>query len=117
LGPHGLFMTKKRPNEAYLLDMKKAAQSVLEFTKGMDAANFDKDAKCQSAVLYQLAVLGEAAKHVSKDFRELHPELPWKKVAGLRDILIHAYHGLDMEVIWKIIESDLPPLLDRLEKL
>lgn len=110
-------MAKKRPDTACILDMKNAVQLALQFTSGLNQEQFESDSKCQSAVLYQLAVLGEAAKQVSKNFREAHPEFHWKGMTGLRDILIHAYHGLDMDVIWKIVSSDLPKLLSNLQRV
>ena len=110
-------MKKQRRDKDYLFDMKKAVEEALNFTRGMSKENFEKNPMCESAVLYQLAVLGEAAKLVSKEFRMLHPDLPWKKMAGLRDVLIHAYHGVDSDIIWQIISEELPPLLGQLKRL
>ena len=59
-------------------------------------------------------MLGEAAKHVSDDVREKHPDVPWRYMTGLRDVLVHDYFGVDLNVLWGILETDLPPLRVRL---
>lgn len=73
-------MKKRRPDEAYFLDMKNAIELALSYTQGMSREKFGSSSMCQSAVIYQLAVLGEAAKQISKDFRSSHGELPWKEI-------------------------------------
>ena len=60
--------------------------------------------------------MGEAAKRVSPAFREHIPEIPWRRLAGFRDVLIHQYEGVDLEEVWKRIEQDLPPLAERLRE-
>ena len=69
------------------------------------------DVKTQSAVLHQLMVLGEAVKRVSKPLRDAHPEVPWKEIAGSRDVLIHAYDSVDLGAVWKAGTEDVPPLI------
>ncbi len=80
----------------------------------------------QDAVLRNLEVIGEAAKRMDDRFRAAHPEVPWRALAGLRDVLIHQYEGVDLEKVWAIVEEDLPalksalagflPPLDQLER-
>ena len=71
---------------------------------------FMADAMRQDATICRLSVLGEAAKHVSDDVREKHPDVPWRYMTGLRDVLVHDYFGVDLNVLWGILETDLPPL-------
>ena len=102
-------------DEATLLDIATAARLVLEFTEGMNKADFLDDIKTQSSVLHQLMVLGEAVKRLSDDFRARHPEIPWTLMAGMRDKLIHGYDIVDLEEVWKTANHDVPGLLHWLE--
>ena len=101
----------RRPESSYLDDIRKAAELALSFVQGIDRKQFETALMCQSAVMRQLEIIGEAAKNISPTFRASHPEVPWKKMAGLRDILIHAYHDLDLDWIWETVQNDLAPLL------
>ncbi len=87
---------------------------------------FFQEAMVQDAVLRNLEVIGEAAKRLDDAYRAAHPEVPWRALAGLRDVLIHQYEGVDLEKVWAIVEQELPslrgtlaailPPLDQLER-
>ena len=81
----------------------------------MNKRAFLDDAKTQSAILHQLLILGEAAKRLSQEFREQHEKIPWKKITGMRDKLIHAYDNIDLDEVWKTASSDIPRLIEQLE--
>ncbi|MBI4318939.1 MAG: DUF86 domain-containing protein [Chloroflexi bacterium] len=104
-------------DEPTLLDIAKAARSVQAFVQGLDKELFLKDYKTQSAVLYQIAVIGEAVKRLSREFRDHHPEIPWSLIAGMRDLLIHGYDVVDWDEVWKTATSDVPDLLTKVEPL
>lgn len=70
-----------------------------------------------SAILYQIAVIGEATKRLSQEFRQQHPEIPWRDIAGMRDVLIHKYDQVDFDVIWDVVQKKLPELLTLLEPI
>jgi len=78
--------------------------------------DLDKDEKLALALVRLLEVLGEAAKTVSNQCRQKYWEIPWRQIAGTRDRLIHGYFDVDLDVVWKIISSDLPSLVRQLEK-
>ena len=101
----------KLRNRAALLDITKSAQLALEFVAEMDQAVFEADQKTQSAVLYQIAILGEAVKRLSPEFRTQYPDIPWAAMAGMRDKLIHDYEGVDTERVWLTLQSSIPDLL------
>ena len=104
-------------DSATLLDMLKAARLAVEFRDGMNKKAFLDDPKTLSAVLHQLLVLGEAGKRLSQEFRAEHKEIPWKKIVGMRDKLIHEYDDVDLDEVWKTVNSDVPRLVKLLESL
>jgi uncharacterized protein with HEPN domain len=100
-----------------LLDILAAATLVRQFTIGMSRAEFESDVKTQSAVVRQIEIIGEATKRLSDEFRSAHAEVPWKKMAGMRDVLIHAYDEVDLEEVWNVIQHYVPQLIGLLELL
>ncbi len=101
-------------DEATLLDIVEAARRAIEFGTSVSRDEFLVDLKTQSAVLHQLLVLGEAVKRLSPEFRQRHPNIPWRQAAGLRDIVIHNYDGVDIDEIWRTLERDLPALVENI---
>ncbi len=104
-------------DEVILLDIIRAGRLALTFKDNLDKAAFLQDLKTQSAVLHQLTIMGEAVKRLSPDFRQRHREIPWKLIAGLRDVLIHGYDIVDFNQVWKTVTVDLPTALTLLEAL
>jgi len=76
---------------------------------------FAADKKTVNAVIRSLEVLGEAAKRIPPSFRKINPEIPWSKMAGMRDVLIHDYMGVDLKTVWKVTQDRLPELKQLLE--
>jgi uncharacterized protein with HEPN domain len=76
----------------------------------MSYETFAADKKTVNAVIRSLEVLGEAAKHIPTSFRRKHPDIPWSKMAGMRDVLIHDYMGVDLKTVWKVAQERLPEL-------
>jgi uncharacterized protein with HEPN domain len=72
-----------------------------------------EDRRTRDAVVRNLEVIGEAAKKLPAETKRSHPEIEWKKIAGLRDILIHDYFGIDMDIVWDVVQNKLPPLADQ----
>lgn len=102
-------------DEAALHDIIRAARLALIFAEDVaDAEELERDLKTRSAVLHQLLILGEAVKRLSPAFRQSRPEVPWREIAGMRDILIHAYDAVDLDEVWRVLERDLPFLLAQL---
>ena len=101
----------------FIEDVLKSIINIEEFTKGLNKERFYKDNLRQSAVIRQLEIIGEAVKNISSSFRERYPHIPWKDIAGFRDILSHAYFGVNLERVWNIIEKDLPKLKEEISKI
>ncbi|NET41015.1 DUF86 domain-containing protein [Okeania sp. SIO2B3] len=104
-------------DKASLLDIVNAARRVLQFAEGIDKSELATNEEKQSAILYQIIVMGEATKRLSPEFREQYPEIPWKDIAGMRDILAHQYDRLNFNTLWDVIQSDVPEVLPLLESL
>ena len=98
-------------DQAYLLDIANACQTILELTQDMDQAAFIEDKRTHLAILYELTVIGEVVKRLSSEFRESNPETPWKQIAGMRDKLIHDYNQVDLDLTWEVVKSNIPQLL------
>lgn len=94
----------------FLLDIDVAASRATEFVAGQDFAAFRSDTKNQSAVLFQLLVIGEAVKNLTLAFRAAHPSVEWKKMAGMRDRMIHDYARIRLDIVWTALETHLPEL-------
>ncbi|MDI6738821.1 MAG: DUF86 domain-containing protein [Candidatus Edwardsbacteria bacterium] len=106
-----------RRDEVILFDIAEAARLAACFVQGLGKAAFLADCKTQSAVLYQLIVMGEAVKRLSPEMRRLHPEIPWSLIAGMRDHLIHGYDLVDWDEVWKTATSDVPTLIAQFKPL
>ena len=89
-------------------DVLKYALRARAHVEGLTYANFIDDAKSQDAAFRCLEIMGEATKRISADYRAAHPEIPWSRMAGFRDVLAHGYDGLDYELCWKIIMENVP---------
>jgi len=104
-------------DEATVGDLLEASRRVARFVRDMDEDAFRSDEKTVSAVLHQLLVVGEAAKRLSSGFRDSHSEIPWKSIAGMRDVLIHAYDTVDLDEVWRTATEEIPRLREVLSKL
>lgn len=101
----------------YLEDVRESCAKIRRYTRGLSFEQFRSDEKTMDAVLHNLAVIGEAVKHLPDDFRNRHPELEWRKIAGLRDIVVHEYFGIDEDILWDIIRNKIPVLLEFVERI
>ncbi len=99
----------RKDPRVYLAHMLECIKKIERFTTG-GKSHFLGDGMVQDAVVRNLEVIGEAAKRIDDAYRTAHPEVPWRAVGGLRDVLIHQYEGVDPEKVWPIVEEDLPPL-------
>jgi uncharacterized protein with HEPN domain len=105
-----------RDDRERLLDIKEAMENVQKYaSRGRDA--FKNDELIQTWILHHIQILGEAAARLSDEFQERHPDIPWFKIIGMRNILVHDYFGIDIEAVWSVVENDLPVLYDQIRRL
>lgn len=100
-----------------LIDILTALRRILRYTDGIARIALENDDEKLSAVLYQITIMGEATKRLSPTLRQQHPQIPWREMAGMRDVIVHEYDQLDFEVIWDVVHNKLPELLTLLEPL
>jgi Uncharacterized conserved protein len=101
----------------YLNDMIEFAELVLEYTDGYSQAEFEQDRRTYDATLRNMELIGEAATHIPDEIREQMSNIPWRQLIATRNRIIHAYIGLDNDILWSIIETNIPPLLQDLKAL
>jgi uncharacterized protein with HEPN domain len=104
-------------DDAYLLDMLLAAREIGEFTQGISWEQFQTHRMMQHAVVRLIQIIGEASRKISPQFRDTHPEIPWRKIAGMRNRLVHEYFRIMPEKVWESSQNDLPALIALLEPL
>lgn len=97
-------------NTVFLRDILAACDNISDFVGDMKYESFTGDKKTISAVLRELSVIGEAARKVTDDFRENHSEIPWEKIFGMRNKLIHDYMGVQLPIVWQTVQDDIPLL-------
>ncbi len=95
----------------YLADMVAGCEKVLRFTAGMTRAEFFEDEKTHDAVVRNIQIVGEGAKHIPLEVRQKMPDVEWRKMAGMRDLIVHAYFGIDPDILWLTVETKIPELL------
>ncbi len=101
----------------FLLDILEYAELIENSTKNISKDKFIKNKDITDATIRRLEVIGEAVKNIPNNFRNQYPDIPWSKVAGLRDIIIHAYFKVDLDLTWEIIKDDLPKLKRNIQKI
>lgn len=104
-------------NKATIVDMIDAIEHILAYVAGMSYEEFARNEEKQDAVLRRIIVLGEATKRLSADFRELYPQISWKEIAGMRDVVVHNYDQIKVEIVWDVVQTDLSILLGALRAL
>jgi uncharacterized protein with HEPN domain len=101
----------------YLADIQVACEKVLRYTDGMEFEQFIADDRTFDAVIRNLQIIGEAVKNIPDDLRDRNPEIEWRKIAGLRDVLAHTYFQIEDEIIWDVIQNKVNPLLTKVSQL
>jgi uncharacterized protein with HEPN domain len=108
---------KNRNYKDYIQDIIDSIIDIESFTEKIAFEDFEKDKKTINAVIRSLEIIGEATKKIPKMIRDKNPSIPWKKMTGMRDKLIHEYSGVDTEILWSTIKEDIPSLKPLVQEL
>ena len=100
-----------------LIDIANAIRRILRYTSGISKLELEINDEKLSAILYQITIIGEATKRLSQEVRQQHPEIPWREMAGMRDVIVHEYDQLDFDVVWDVVENKSSELLILLDSL
>ena len=108
---------KKRPVIIFLEDILRATEKIEKYTNGLDCERFRSDEKSVDAVIRNLEIIGEASKNIPAELKDKFPQIPWKKMMGLRNIVAHEYFGVDLNIIWEIASKNLPGVKPEIERI
>ena len=100
----------------YIVDILESARLARAYVGDSTLEEFQADVQCQDSVIRRFQVIGEAAKRVSEEGRAAWPNLPWKEMVGMRNVVIHGYDAVDLAVVWETVTNDLPKLIAALER-
>ena len=101
----------------YVGHMLDSAEKSIQKVAGVDRASYDADENLRLALTHLIQTIGEAARHVSGDFQEAHPDVPWSEIVGIRHKVVHDYMHVDFDIVWAVATIDLPPLIAQLKPL
>jgi uncharacterized protein with HEPN domain len=104
-------------DDTYLVDILESAKIAPEYVAGKSWDEFFEDMQCQDAVLRRIEIIGEAARHVSPQFQKRYPQIPWRDLTVLRNLIIHQYDAVDINQVWDTTQNTLPPLVNELSKI
>ncbi|MBI2560452.1 MAG: DUF86 domain-containing protein [Planctomycetes bacterium] len=104
----------KRNINLYLQDIWEGILAIEEYTQTLAEEEFYKNRQVQDAVVRRLEIIGEAVKNLDDDFRNKYQYIPWKKIAGMRDVVIHEYFGVKLKRVWDVVKKDLPDLKQKI---
>jgi uncharacterized protein with HEPN domain len=109
-------MSKRKP-DVYLQDILESIEHIQKFLDGVSEDEFYENVEKQDAVLRRLEIIGEAVKHLPEEIRENHPDIPWRQIAGMRDIIIHEYFGITLDMVWVVATEDILDLKSKVEEI
>ena len=104
-------------DDTYLVDILESAKIALDYVAGKSWDQFYEDRQCQDAVLRRIEIIGEAARHISPQFQTKYPQIPWRELTLLRNLVIHQYDAVDINQVWDTTQNRLPSLVDELSTI
>jgi len=108
-------MSENRDPAVFIEDMLKATEKIIAYAKGITPEELFGHQETVDAILYNLLILGKAAKGVPEEIRATNPEIPWRSITGMRDKIIHQYWGVNQILVWKAVTEEIPPLISLLK--
>lgn len=107
----------KKDPEIFLEHILESIDLIQDYTAHKTITDFIKSVQLQDSIIRRIEIIGEAVKNLPDDVKNNYPEVPWKKIAGMRDVLIHEYFGIDLELTWQVVQKDIPDLKRKIMKI
>ncbi len=107
----------KRDNLLFLEDILTSIILIEKYTKNLNLSLLEKKIEKQDSLVRRIEIIGEAAKNLPLDFKNKYSDVPWKDIAGMRDIIVHAYFGVNLDTVWKVVKNDLPKLKKQIQEI
>lgn len=107
----------KRDELVFLEDILECINKLTEYTENVSEAEFEKNIEKQDAIIRRIEIIGEAVKRISIGTREVYPQIPWREMAGMRDVVVHEYFGVSIEMVWRVATVDIHELRPEIEKI
>jgi uncharacterized protein with HEPN domain len=107
----------RKDPEIFIAHILESIESIEEYVQGMEKEEFLISKKTQDAVIRRIEIIGEAVKNIPSEIKEKYPDIPWKRIAGTRNILIHEYFGIDLKLTWKVAKEEIPILKEKLLRI
>ncbi|MFX1283505.1 MAG: DUF86 domain-containing protein [Promethearchaeota archaeon] len=101
----------------YLRHIRDECEFILTKSEGLTRELFDQDETLKRAFVRSIEIIGEATKNISNEFRLKYSDIDWKRIAGMRDVLIHSYFGVDYAIVWDVVKNHIPSLHSRIKKI
>lgn len=103
--------------QIFLEHIHESIVAIETYAQGMTREDFSKNTAMQDAILRRIEIIGEAVKNLPEDFRNSHAEVPWRKVAGMRDVVVHEYFSIELDLVWGLLQKEVPELKRQIEAL
>lgn len=111
-------MAKKLRDEiVFLEDILECIDKIADYISNVNEKEFKYNHEKQDAVIRRIEIIGEAVKRISKNTKEDYPNVPWREMAGMRDVVVHGYFGVTIELVWRVATKDIPELRELIEKI
>jgi len=104
-------------DDTYLVDMLESSKIALDYVLGKSWDDFYENIQCQDAVVRRIEIIGEAARRLSQETRDKHPQIPWREITSMRNLVIHEYDVVDIGQVWDTVQNKIPPLIEELKKI
>ncbi|MDL1969279.1 MAG: DUF86 domain-containing protein [Deltaproteobacteria bacterium] len=100
----------KKDSEVFIEHILESIELIENYTANKTFSDFIESAQLQDSIIRRIEIIGEAVKNLPAEVKNNYPDVPWKKIAGMRDVLIHKYFGIDLELTWQVVQKDIPYL-------